>query len=154
MLTLYSDLHYGLLEYPSLHGANAQVWSPAGGFTASVGRGTKNWKEESFLALPTLYKYYIKNLRIFQISRVKGYHICITNPSCMRRLVGPTSCSYRTLGLMLLFKGVCCTLTVHMARKVNHRSSTGAFSALYFRLRRSPLTLYIYYILNFQKSQK
>ena len=78
MLTLHSDLHYGLLEYPSLHGANAQVWSPAGGFTAPVGRVTKKRKEESFLALPTLYIYYIKDFLNFQISRVNGYHICIT----------------------------------------------------------------------------
>ena len=39
----------------------------SGGFTAPVGRVTKRWKEESLLALPTLYKYYIKNLEKFQI---------------------------------------------------------------------------------------
>ena len=103
---------------------------------------------------------YILYIKFLFFSNFQGWKaITSALPTSLMRFVrwlivrGLGTSNLPTMGLMLQFKGASCTLTVHMAGEVNHRSSTGAFSALYFRLRRSPLTLYIYYILNFQKSQ-
>ena len=83
---------------------------------------------------------------------MKGSHICVTSPSYMRRLAGPASCSYRTLGLMLLFKGVCCTLTVHMAREV---LTTAQIQCLFCSvLPASPLFTHLVYILYIKFSKK
>ena len=83
---------------------------------------------------------------------MKGSHICVTSPSYMRRLAGPASCSYRTLGLMLLFKGVCCTLTVHMAREV---LTTAQIQCLFCSvLPAPPLFAHLVYILYIKFSKK
>lgn len=123
----------------------------AGVFTAPVGRALRKKKGRKILSSPDLV--YILYQRFSKFSNFKGEWLSHLRYQTYPRLAGPSKMFLQTLELMLLFKGVCCTLTIHTAKAVTHKTYVPISYPI--DIHQAPrLSAHLVYILYFKFSKK